>query len=68
MTNLLSLTPNEISGIISGVAAGLVSIIGAVGAIINERNRRTCDKPKCCLTGRDLKPKKAAAKKKIKAS
>lgn len=58
MKDLMSAySAEEILGICSGVAAGLVTVIAAIGKIINEFRRKNghCT---CCITGRPLKPKK----------
>lgn len=54
---ILTLTIGEITGIITGVTTGIVAIIAAIGKIINEK-RRDNGNLKCCITGRELKPKK----------
>lgn len=54
---LAAFTAEEILGICTGVAAGLVTVITAIGKIINEQRRKNGN-CKCCITGRPLKPKK----------
>lgn len=46
----------EISGIITGVFAGIVAVIGAIGKIINDKRRENGNHV-CVFTGRPLKPK-----------
>lgn len=64
MSSLLALTAGEIAGIITGVASALVAVIAATGKCINEIRRAHCDSPKCCMTGKPLKPKKGKKAKK----
>lgn len=64
MINLLSFSAEDIVGIISGITAGVVAIVGAVAALINNGRKHNCDNPKCCVTGRNLKPKQKKESKK----
>lgn len=57
MSIMSTISADEIIGIISGVTAGIVAIITAVTTLINANRKRNCKNPKCCLTGRKLKPK-----------
>lgn len=57
---ILEITAGEICGIITGVSTGIVAIVAAVGKVINDK-RRQQGNMKCCITGRDLKPKKKKA-------
>lgn len=45
---------------IIGIIAGTLipAITASVIAIINATRKKNCDNPKCCITGRKLKPKK----------
>lgn len=58
---LLSFTAEEIGAIIAGVSAGIVSIITAIGSIINSQRRKNGNMT-CCMTGRQMKPKKSKNK------
>lgn len=62
---ILNLTIGEITGIITGVTTGIVAIIAAIGKIINE-NRRKKGNLKCCITGRELEPKKKRESNKVR--
>lgn len=59
--DLMQFLETDWTAIISSVSAGVVAIVGAIGAILvrleNNKRRESSDNPQCCITGRKLKKK-----------
>lgn len=64
MLFILSLSAEAIIGIITAIGGVTVAIIGAIGKIIKDRKKKTCNSQRCQAAGKETKKKKKEAKKK----